>query len=430
MTNPTSAIVLTIEDEPAIALMERERLEEAGFVVEVAATGGAGLDCLECDRIDLVLLDHQLPDMSGQDVVHSLGDRIESLPVVIVTARGDESLAVELLKAGVADYLIKDTGRQFIRSLPNTVHACLERFRLKAELRHYQQHLEDLVRERTAELSNTAQQLRQEIAERKQAEEATLAAQQQLLERQRNEKKLVDEELDKLKVELVHSARLATIGKISAQIAHDLRNPLGSVRNAAFYLRGIASHFDGDSADELDDFLSVIEDEVNACNGIIGDLLDTANPKQAVLESVDLGQLVRAEFARFDLASGVQCQFESVPDPYIVRVDPNQWRQVVGNLLANSLHAVGDCGAIEFRAVRNDEFDEMTIRDSGPGVSMEHRESIFDLLFTTKAKGNGLGLAICRQIVEGHGGTIELADPQDGGATFIIRLPRDRRQQE
>ena len=231
-----------------------------------------------------------------------------------------------------------------------------------------------------------------------------------------------------MKAELVRSARLATLGKISAQIAHDLRNPLGSVRNAAFYLKRLVADLDGDSADELDDFLNVIEDEVDNCTAIIRDLLETANPKQAVLASVDLGQLVRAEFARLELPSGVQCQFQSTPDPYVVRVDPHQWRQVVDNLLANSLHAVGDRGAIEFRAVRSDQFDEITIRDSGSGVSMEDRESIFDLLFTTKAKGNGLGLAICRQIVEGHGGTIELAAPQEGGATFVIRLPRERQE--
>ncbi|MCH7725351.1 MAG: hypothetical protein IH991_02540 [Planctomycetes bacterium] len=279
-------------------------------------------------------------------------------------------------------------------------------------------------------LAKVNAKLQQEIVNRKQAEEQRYAAQQELLERQRNEKQLVDEELDKVKAELVRSARLAAIGKVPAQIAHDLRNPLSSVRNAAFYLRGVLADFDGDAADDVHDFLDVIEDGVNACNSIIHDLLETANPTKAVLESVDLGQLVRAEFARANLPSGVQCQFESAPDPYVVRVDPNQWRQVVGNLLANSRHAVGDRGAIEFRAVRSDEFDEITIRDSGPGVSMEHHESIFDLLFTTKAKGSGLGLSICRQIVEGHGGTIELAEPRDGGATFVIRLPRNRRPEE
>ncbi len=263
-----------------------------------------------------------------------------------------------------------------------------------------------------------------DITERKQAEKATHAAQQELIRRHRKEKQIVDKELEKVKAELVRSTRLAAIGQVAAQIAHDLRNPLGSVRNAAFYLKEIVTDSTHESADELVEFLSLIDDEVNTCDEIIGNLLEATRPKKAIRETVDLGRLVEAELSRLRFPKDVRPRFKSAPNPFLVQVDSVQWRQVVDNLLKNSLDAVGDRGEVEFRAVRGDEFDEMTIRDSGPGISSEHRQSIFDMLFTTKAKGTGLGLAICRQIVERHGGTIELAPQQDQGATFVIRLPR------
>jgi signal transduction histidine kinase len=114
------------------------------------------------------------------------------------------------------------------------------------------------------------------------------------------------------------------------------------------------------------------------------------------------------------------------PDPFMVRADPVQLGQVFVNLFQNSMQALGDKGDLVVTAARVADSDEITVRDSGPGIAPELRERVFEPLFSTKAKGTGLGLAICRQILERHGGSIALADTQEGGAVFCLRLPRER----
>ena len=178
MPSPEQHTILIVEDEPHIALVERKSLEAAGFAVEAVTNGAAALERLERHDVDLVLLDHQLPDMKGTDVVATLGERLKTLPVVIVTAHGDERLAVDMLKAGVADYVCKDARLGFVRELCKAARAAIDRFALEAEnrilqakLRKAHDELERKVAERTAQLAAANDQLRAEIAERKQMEE-------------------------------------------------------------------------------------------------------------------------------------------------------------------------------------------------------------------------------------------------------------------
>jgi signal transduction histidine kinase len=112
------------------------------------------------------------------------------------------------------------------------------------------------------------------------------------------------------------------------------------------------------------------------------------------------------------------------PDPFPVSVDPDQLRQVLGNLLTNSVQAMDGKGQITIAGAGAGDYDVIRIQDGGPGISPEHRARAFEPLFSTKAKGTGLGLTICRQIIEQHGGTIEWVEADGAGATLQIRLPR------
>ncbi|MFQ5713937.1 MAG: PAS domain S-box protein [Candidatus Scalinduaceae bacterium] len=163
--------VLIVEDEPAIALMERKKLEEVGFITEVAECGKDALQRLEKDGIDLMLLDHRLPDMKGSEVVGALGKRVYSLPVVLITAFGDEHLAVEMFKSGVADYVIKDDDLNFLHLLPKIVHSQLEHYRMKIDLKVLNESLERRVIERTTEIKKVNEELRTEIAKHKHTKE-------------------------------------------------------------------------------------------------------------------------------------------------------------------------------------------------------------------------------------------------------------------
>jgi len=120
--------ILIIEDEPSVADVESKILKRAGYNVEVTVTGAEGLERIKRGGIDLVILDYQLPDMKGTEVVAALGEILQSLPIVTVTGQGDDKLATEMLKLGVTDYLPKGGDSSFFKMLPRIVKNSIERF--------------------------------------------------------------------------------------------------------------------------------------------------------------------------------------------------------------------------------------------------------------------------------------------------------------
>ena len=260
----------------------------------------------------------------------------------------------------------------------------------------------------------------QDITNRKRAEAAARRAQEQLLAQQRREKERVQAELAKLRDELIRNTRLVAIGQVSASIAHELRNPLGAVRNAAYYLRRRYS----EAEEPLREYLGIIDQEVSAADRIIGNLLAMVRPREAPKSALDLGRVVREVFDRIGEVEGLRYRMSLAPDPFVVHASTDQLQQVVHNLLANAVSAMGGSGEVLIEASRSDDWDTITFTDTGPGVAPDVRETLFHPLVTTKATGTGLGLTICKQIVESHGGTIELVHHEGRGAAFRIRLPR------
>ncbi|MCK4304637.1 MAG: PhnD/SsuA/transferrin family substrate-binding protein [Candidatus Eisenbacteria sp.] len=259
-----------------------------------------------------------------------------------------------------------------------------------------------------------------DITERKRTEQAARTAQQQLLEQQRHEKERVQVELNKVRKRLVSQTRLATIGQVSASIAHDLRNPLGVVRNAAYHLKRRL----GGKDPRFAEYLGIIDEEVAAADRIISGLMDMTRAREPVKELVNLGRVVEEALGRINRAQQIRCRMSLDPDPFTVSADLGQLQQVFGNMVNNAVEAMGSAGEILVTARRSADCDTIMLEDRGPGISPEIRESVFEPLFTTNAKGTGLGLTICRQIIERHGGTIDLVDGTQHGAAFRIRLPR------
>jgi len=247
------------------------------------------------------------------------------------------------------------------------------------------------------------------VIERKEAEQ---------MSRKRHE--LVAEELEKAKEALILKTRLAAIGQMSAQIAHELRNPLGAVSNAVFYLKRQVPV----SEEKWSEYLSLIDSEVTTCNRFIGDLLDVTRGKALNRETSNLKDLIDRVLNRHDIPKSVDIEINCEPAPFEIFADNDQIVQVFDNLLKNSLDAIEQrSGKIEICAHRDGENDIITFSDSGRGISPEDQASVFDVLFTNKPAGTGLGLAICKQIIERHGGTIELVDRVSSGTTFQLRLP-------
>jgi len=230
----------------------------------------------------------------------------------------------------------------------------------------------------------------------------------------------VEVELAKLRDELVRRTRLAAIGQVSASIAHDLRNPLGAVRNASYFLRHRLSKDEPKASDHL----KIIDQEVAKADQIITNLLEMAQPKASHKQVVDLAEIVEQVFGQAKGIEGVRCRTSLVPDPFMVQTDPNQLRQAISNIMGNAVYAMKGHGEFLVEATRDSDYDTLVFRDTGPGFDPEVRDRLFEPLVTTKASGNGLGLTICRQIVEKHGGTIHAEDYKGGGAVIRIRLPR------
>jgi two-component system, NtrC family, sensor histidine kinase HydH len=216
--------------------------------------------------------------------------------------------------------------------------------------------------------------------------------------------------------------RLATLGQFSASIAHELRTPLAVIESSLFLVRkhldpqvasipGVAKHLDR------------IGGEVTRASKTIDNLLDLARRHPPRRQRTELRGLIEAAVEATRLPTTVRIMVTATPDNLTAEVDPDQIRQVLVNLFANSAQAMPRGGQIEVVAEKlASSSARMRVSDDGPGIADEARHRVFEALFTTKAKGSGLGLALCRRIMEAHGGSIDL-EPTESGTSFVLVLP-------
>jgi signal transduction histidine kinase len=247
------------------------------------------------------------------------------------------------------------------------------------------------------------------------------AASDALRTQQQRERALVEAELEKVRRQLVEQTRLATLGQVAGMIAHELRNPLGAVRNAVYYLQ---HHVVKDNA-ELAEFLRIIDTEVHTSDQIISNLLEMTRAKQPTFETVNLADIAAEIWQHLPQRDNVRCRWIVHPEPFLCHADAAQLRQVLSNLLTNAVQALKGTGEIVMHGQRDETWDIITIQDDGPGVPPGVRDRLFEPLFSTKTQGTGLGLTICRQILEKHRGTLTLVE-SPRGAAFRITLPRQR----
>ncbi len=218
-----------------------------------------------------------------------------------------------------------------------------------------------------------------------------------------------------------NAERLATIGQFAASIGHELRNPLGVMESSLFLLR---QHLGPEvaGARNVVKHLDRIGGEITRANKTIHDLLDLARNRPPHRQRTDVRTLLEGMAATTLLPATVTVEVTAPPD-LTVDVDPSQFQQVLINLFTNAAQAMNGSGRILVEGtVSPSGGTRLRVRDDGPGVAVEARYRIFEALFTTKAKGSGLGLALCRRILEAHGGTIDL-ESTERGASFVLNLP-------
>jgi len=234
-------------------------------------------------------------------------------------------------------------------------------------------------------------------------------------------------ELTTAQEQLIRSARLAAVGRLSAGVAHEIGNPLAAIRGLVDLMRT------GDlDPEEEREFVGRIQRETERIHHTIRDLLDFARNAPVregrIESSADLAEVVsdtvklidrQTRFRDIELALSLD---EGLPR---VRGDHERLRQLLLNLLFNAADALGGKGRIEVRASNGGGVVQLVVQDDGPGIDGEILDQVFDPFVTTKAPGHGtgLGLAVCHTIVEQLGGSIEAANRKQGGATFEVRLP-------
>ena len=231
-------------------------------------------------------------------------------------------------------------------------------------------------------------------------------------------------EIKRLEEQVRRSEKMAAVGKLAAGVAHEIRNPLSSIRGFAQYLR----HALAENPREQE-YAEVMVKEVDRINKVVTDLLTFSSPMKADPALIDMGDLLKhaVRLVEADASScGVEIHSEVSPDLREVEVDANQMTQGLLNLLLNAIQMSEGGGRIKVGAVTEGARLRVWVEDDGPGISREHMNKIFDPFFTTRDKGTGLGLAIVHSIVENHHGEIKVESPAPGktrGSRFTMTIP-------
>lgn len=229
---------------------------------------------------------------------------------------------------------------------------------------------------------------------------------------------------------LVHSERLAAIGRLAAQITHEIRNPLSSIGLNIELLGDDVDNLPVDRRDEVASILEAVLAEVHRLTEITEGYLRFARLPTAQKQHKDVGDLCAdlvAFFAGEAAARGVNVELHVENALPAVAIDGDRLRQALLNLLRNGADAASNGGTVRISVARHVDGDDLDVQilveDNGPGIAADVGDKLFSPFFTTKPEGTGLGLMVAREIVREHGGDLALSSSSLGGAAFVIRLP-------
>ncbi|HEX4964321.1 MAG TPA: response regulator [Thermoanaerobaculia bacterium] len=429
MSSDTPCRILIVDDSPEDRevykrMLAQDRDHDYEFLE--ADLGEEGLQLAQMERPDCVLLDYKLPDMDGLEFLSRLTDQ-KPLPVVVLTGQGNEAVAVEAMKGGAQDYLLK--GAVLRDRLQHAVHNAIEKVALRrkveertAELAHANEalqgmydELEVLVERRTAELSVANEELKKEIRVREWAEQER--ARLLVLEQTARQHA---EEANRIKDEFL------------ATLSHELRTPLNAILGWVQVLR--TGKLDEAASSRA---LETIERNARAQAQLIADLLDVSRIITGKLrldfKPVELPRIIDAALDSLRPAAdakAIELAVSLAPLGSPVLGDSDRLQQVIWNLLSNAIKFTPRGGRMEVRLREARPSAVIEVRDSGIGIRPDFLPYVFDRFrqaestLTRSHGGLGLGLSIVRHLVELHGGTVEVESEGEGqGATFRVSLP-------
>lgn len=369
---PTPVRVLCMEDDPGLVRLLQKRLGRAGYVVDVAHDGEEGLTLFDADIHDVVLVDHQMPVHTGLEVIGILSQRGPLPPTIMITGGGNERLAVEALKLGARDYLVKDVDMGYLSLLPSVIEGVLQQVRLEEE----KQQAEEALREYAAQLEAHNQEL----------------------------------------------------DAFAHTVAHDLKNPLQHMSGYAYIL-------ESDYLSQLDELgresVRAIAQAVDTMASIIEELLllSSVRQEEVTLESLHMGSVAEAAVDRLSPMIEQSQATITVPDAWPAALGYGPWIQEVWvNYVSNAIKYGGHPPRVELGATSQaDHTVRFWVHDNGQGLTTEEQASLFTpftRLRQVKAEGHGLGLSIVRRIMDKLGGGVGVESGVGEGSTFFFTLPR------
>ncbi len=377
--------VLVADDEPDMLRFLKTQLNAQYQVLE-AVDGQQAVDKATQFLPDLILLDMMMPEKDGLQACRELRERTSTrtIPVVLLTARADEETKLAALSAGASDFLTK----------PFSSTELHVRLRNLVQSHQYQTRLA----KQNQELETTIEQLKETEAQ------------------------------------LVQSEKLASLGRMSAGIIHEINNPLNFATTGLFTLRKRADHLAPAFQEEWRGILGDVEEGLNRVKNIISDLRMFTHPDTGSREDVPTAEVVGAalRFLSNEWKDKVIIE-QSLPERHTVRANKNLLIHVLMNLLQNSLDAVSsktfnhEQPTIWIEGRRQPGKSLLVVRDNGPGIQRQHLDKVFDPFFTTKdvGRGMGLGLTICYRIVQDWNGRIAVRTEPGQFCEFAIEFPAD-----
>ncbi len=380
--------ILIVDDEKVNLDLISILLRNRGFGTLVASNAIEALSIIEAERPDLAIVDYMMPGMDGFSALKEIRRRFPDTYVIMFTGKGSEEIAVELMKAGASDYILK----------PFVNKDLIERVQKVLQIRRVELKNRELLRERE-KLLREIEAWNRELEARVQEKTA---------------------ELEKAQAEIIQSEKLSTLGFFSAGMAHEIRNPLNSI---SLFVQLIRSGMDDP---EKIEYTEKIMKEISRIDGILRKLLDAVKRPRFEIRDVLIDRIINDTLGMFksqiDLHKiRVERDFRRIPPP--IAADPLEIEQIFSNLFVNSIDEMHDGGKLKIILDHNDKDLLIKVSDTGKGIPQENLNKIFDPFFTTKRTGTGLGLSVVLRIVKTYHGRIEAESKADKGTTFNISLP-------